>query len=1218
MTDNRKFDINTVSLDGVNLIEASAGTGKTFTISRLYLRLILEKGLDVREILVVTFTEAATKELIDRIRGNLRQAHKLCSQGGKIPGSVLDGLIDDSLPATSLHRYRSLLNRAIVRFDEAAIHTIHGFCRKILNEFSFETSSLFDLELINDQQHLIQEIVDDFQRVRFSETSPVLAVIARGGGLDSDGLMQLANLILRYPTAELLPSVHSESSQALLDNLEAVKSEWTKSEKSIRDILLEDKGLSRSKKNYHPDLLEEVFLKMQRIVAGTLVSVIPEVLEKFAESTLAGSVKKKHEPPTHPFFRLCELFLTLRKRLLVELKRDFIAFLLQELAHRKNGQNLQSFDDLLLSVRDAVRSRESGSQFREIMRRSFSAVLVDEFQDTDPVQYEIFRKLFEGHATLFYIGDPKQAIYSFRGADVHSYFEASSSIDSQNRFTLDTNWRSESGLVDNLNRLFSETEDPFAAGEAIRFGPSQSTSESKGNLEPLYIDGEAPDNLLVWYLQNKEDSGPAKPMNLEEAGRRATNAVVSEVHRLLQLSKQGKARIGDRPLQPSDLAILVLKNDDAASLKDHLITANIPAVITKSGNVFQSEEADEIHKVMLAVAAPTRMVRLNTALATKMLGFNGEAIRSLIEDDQNSGGSEVHVKAFLDYHDIWRNRGFIRMFRQMMSDYQIRENLLSLPGGERRLTNILHLTELIHGESTGNKKGINGLLSWIYGQRFAPEAKEENELRLERDDQAIRISTVFKSKGLEYPIVFCPFMWQRGVSAKPNDLIFHKNGKLFLQIDADSIEDEELELVRIEELSDKLRLLYVALTRARNRCYLVCGKIGARSVNAIDYILNGGYSGIESGFSNFQKAKASFDNEKMRHKADGFAGKTITLDLYENNLQSLYFQQSFADHKDDLNCRTYSGSNPWLRNWGIASYSRFVSGESYRHETVEEKLLLNDETETAATVREPDPDPDSFFTFPRGRVPGTCVHAIFEKIDYTSQSLEEMKPVIAEELIRYNLLNPGEEESGSFVERVLKMIGHVLQVPLGTGFGTTSLSEIGADSKLVEFEFHYPIGKLSPEILSNFFKKNDGMTKVDDKDLSERIAGLGFHAIEGFMHGYIDLIFNSHGRYYIIDWKTNYLGSHYGDYSPERLDPVMKNNFYDLQYYIYIVALNQYLTHRLPHYRYEEHFGGVFYLFVRGIHPDHPGCGVYADLPSKGLIDAFSRMIRTETRQENA
>jgi exodeoxyribonuclease V beta subunit len=1211
MSNRKPLELLSIPLEGVNLIEASAGTGKTHTITQLYLRLILEKELDVRRILVVTFTEAATKELIDRIRKTLQEAYRLCENEKSVQEGLLAELIGSCAGSKTIQEIRSLLNRAIIGFDEAAIHTIHGFCRRILSDYSFETSSLFDTELVSDQQKLIQQIVDDFRRRRFSEAPALFSAIVLKHGLNTAGLLELGGSVLRNPMVRIVPVVDGDASASLLDCLESIISEWKKSRDEIRNILINDGGLSRAKKKYHEDDLSTAIGNMDRIAGGQAIGVIPDTLLKFAQGTLVRSMKKNHAPPEHLFFELCEEFDGFERAYLVQLKQAFVCFLREELALRKKEQNLQSFDDLLLSVWNAILSKTHGNRFQETMREAYPAVLVDEFQDTDPVQYEIFRNLFEKSSILFYIGDPKQAIYSFRGADIYSYFKASSSIDEEKCYSLDTNWRSESGLVESVNNLFSTTANPFAAGDAISFLPSQSTPKSKGNTEPLLVENEDPSSLLTWYLQKEKESDAGKIFNQTDATQCSVNAVTTEIRRLLILAERGEARIGNRPLKPSDIAILVLKNDDAALLKDRLIQFEIPAVVTKSGNVFQSEEADEIHKILLAAAVPTRTSRLNTALSTKLLGFDGNQIQSLIEDEAEAEVYEAHIRNFIEYHELWRNRGFIRMFRRMLSDYQVRKNILALPGGDRKLTNILHLSELIHGESVRNRPGINALLSWYYQQRFSPEGSDENELRLERDDQAVQISTVFKSKGLQYPIVFCPFMWQRGVKQKPRNLSYHQNGDLFLHLDVNSIGGPELEQVRKEEMSDQLRLLYVALTRAQNRCYLVCGKIGPKAVNSLDYILNGGQDESELLIGDFLKNKSGFDDKKMLSRAQGFSGTTLPLTDHLNvsNSELLLQSEPEPDHETHLSCRNSSGKNNLIRDWGIASYSRFVSGESYRHIMAEEKLLLTDEAPDSLFAFEPSFDADSFFSFPRGRVAGTCIHGIFEDLDFTDPTLDTVIPVIRDELARFHL-SESEENTGELVKQVLTMIQRVLNTPMSVNSALINLSEITNDSKLVEFEFYFPMEKVSPERLGHLFDAKGNDQLADHGELSQRIGQLSFHTIEGYMHGFIDLVFEVRGKFYIVDWKTNHLGNKYQDYAPEKLKQVMKAHYYDLQYHIYIIALHKYLENRIPDYQYEEHFGGVIYLFVRGVHPDYPGHGVYTDLPSQKLITSLCRVIK--------
>lgn len=1204
MTSYQPLELLSIPLKGTHLIEASAGTGKTFTISHLYLRLLLEEQLDVRSILVVTFTEAATKELIERIRHNLFEAYQLCHHQSEEEDALLREIInqaEEKLPAQGVSR---LLRQAIIRFDEASIFTIHGFCRRILSDYSFETSILFDTELVSDQSELIQEVVDDFWRIWFSDKPPFLTQLALNNDSGPSGLTDLAGMLLRMPTAVLSPPPDPSSSEKAEIRLEAIKAEWLASRDQIQQILLEDKGLKRDRSSFPEDQLKICFAALDQLVKGEYASQWLDAISRFSQDTINASMKKKHEPPGHPFFENCRAFTNLTKEILVWLKHAFANYLKAELRTRKADRNIQSFDDLLSKVHRVLTEPTRSASLADAVRRMFRAALVDEFQDTDPIQYDIFKTLFMGHHALYMIGDPKQSIYAFRGADLFSYLEAARQVQSAHRFTLETNWRSETGMVSAVNRVFSEIKNPFVLGEAIPFRPVRSTEQSRGNRSILTLQDQQAANLVLWHITPSE----TKPPNKEDAAEWAIDWTVNEIQRLLALSGKGQAKLGDRPLRPADVAILVLKNDDAQRLKDRLSALHIPAVLTKSGNVFHSREAHELHLFLLAVSRLRQSRALNTALATETMGFTAEQIRAFNEDPAALDDYEWHINRFSEYRDLWSGKGFMPMFRKWLADYRIRERLVSYPAGDRKLTNLLHLSELLHQQSIEKEPGINGLIGWLEEQRASERTQEEWELRLERDDEAVQILTVFKSKGLQFPIVFCPFMWQRGAAKVMNAFSYHQNGELLLQIGTHTNGKDGLDQARLEQLSDLMRLFYVALTRAQNRCYLALGRIGKPAANALDYLLAGGKDPTPSIVADLQSEISTLSPDDYLQTARrrlNLPDEIIELVSTEPD-RSMNWQPEEELTEQSLELSLYSRQNRWMKEWGIVSYSGIVAGEDTPYQ--EDELLLADEMpEPVAPAIEK--NEEAFFSFPAGRTAGTCIHHIFEQLDFTQSLTDQTRVMIRQALLRFGILESTDKEPGQepLVVQTGKMIERVLSAPL-LSHPDIRLKDVSSDQKIVELAFHYPISRLSPERLRQLIKEGSADDTGARLDM-ERLEHLSFVPVSGFMHGFIDLVFEQRGKFYILDWKSNQLGQRYADYTPERLEQVMRSHFYDLQYLIYSVALDQFLRSRLPDYSYETHFGGVFYLFVRGVDPGFAGNGIFFDLPSENLIRSLSKML---------
>lgn len=1205
MRDYKPLDPVTVSLEGTSLIEASAGTGKTFTIAHLYLRLLLERELAPANILVVTFTEAATKELRDRIRKNLSAALAVLQDMSAGDDPILQGILSRYCGANSPERAASLLRKALINFDEAAIFTIHGFCRRMLSDNSFESSLLFDTELVPDQQEIIQEIVDDFWRSSFSDRDPLLGAAAEKTGITIPVLAALAGEALRKPFLKLVPEADPASPDRLALLFGKLRTEWEKAAGEIKSILYADPGLSRAADKYHEEHLDELIENLETALFRAPAAANLKCINLFATGAITANTRKKFQPPRHPFFDICEEFVGQERNAAVNIKQEFFTYLKNELYKRKRQRNIQSFDDLLLDLLTSLRS-PAGKALAATIRKNFTAALIDEFQDTDPVQYEIFDILFNkvGGHSLFLIGDPKQSIYGFRGADIFSYIAAAAKTSPQKKYTLTTNWRAATGFVEAVNRLFTGVRNPFVLGDAVSYYRVAAAPGSKGNQKPLRIGDDAAASLRLWFLKQEDAAASGRKLsNREDAVAFAVDAVVREIARILALASRGRATIGDRPVQPSDFAILVLRNEDALRFVEPLRSLNIPAVLAKTGSIFHTPEAQDIERVLHAVAAPRRISALNAALATDLIGCDAGQIRGFVEDEEKLGEYEAHLENFITYNELWAARGFSRMFRAFLAQYRVRENLLRLPGGERRLTNVLHIAELLHEISREQHLGPAGLLSLLARQRDSSLLQEEHELRLERDDEAVQILTVFRSKGLQYPIVFCPFMWQRGAEQKQGNIIFHDKDQVCLDIGSGGQQAARLRAGQ-ELLSELVRLLYVGMTRAQNRCYLACGRIGRFSATALDYLFSGGAAPDEDILNAVKEAMAALSEDGLYKNIAAFAdtaSEEIRLEAPRLPEQPVYSPPRAELPQVDA-CRPFA-EGIISRDWGIASYSLLTAREHRMPAGPEEKVIKQDEPPGPEQALEGKKAED-FFAFPRGTAAGSCIHSIFESLDFANRDAAARAALVSRCLRQYGL----HEAAGPCdpVAAVHNMLERVLSAPLLAGRPDFTLGGITRQQRLPELGFFYPLKKITPEKLSAVFEKH--APDFFRQTLPQRIAGLDFRQVEGFMQGFIDLVFTHNGKYYLLDWKTNHLGNTYADYAPARLQAAMEDFCYPLQYGLYTVALHKYLQARISDYSYDKYFGGVLYLFVRGVNPEIPGSGIFHDLPGRELVETLCKL----------
>jgi len=1069
-----RFDLLQTPLAGRNLIEASAGTGKTFTIAGIYLRLVLELRLPVSGILVVTFTEAATKELRERIRKRLKEAEAAFEQG-ESGDPLLAGLL---LRIPDHAEARRQLAVAVRSFDEAAIFTIHGFCQRTLQENPFESGSLCNTELLTDQGSILSEIAQDYWRIN-----------CYGAPLER---IEAANAA-RLSPASLL-------------------------------------GMAR------------------RIGGDPFASVIPD-------------------QPAEP----CDT-----EQWLLGLQRGFFDYLAAELPGRKRLKNVRSFDDLLLDLHAAL--ARPGSTLPGLIRERYRAALIDEFQDTDPTQFAIFDTIFPAahQAPFFLIGDPKQAIYSFRGADIFAYMGAAR--DTELCHTLLENWRSEPSLIHGVNTLFSSHDCPFCF-EEIPFSPVDAAAKERTLLTE---DGGGTAPLKLWFAPRRE---PGKPINKGEAWELLPETVAAEISRLLRDGAGGKLKIGERGVKPGDIAVLVRANRQAKLMQRALTRRGIPSVLCSAGNLFDSEEAAELLTVLSAVAEPGHEALLRGALATDLAGVSGPELARLRGDE--SGWEQV-LEEFRSYHEVWGASGCLAMTLRFLERRQVRGRLLSAPLGERRLTNLLHLVETIHQAQVKGHLGMEGVLAWLACRISEEHKSEEHEIRLETDEAAVQLVTIHKSKGLEYPIVFLPFCWAE-YAGKDQTALFHdEKGRVVLDIGSSELPAHQ-ELARRESLAESLRLLYVALTRGKHRSYLVWGAFKDAGESALNYLLHPGSEAVKGQLALSDEAML----EELGRLADSSDGAIELLPMPGVDLLPYHPD---APEATSFDFRRFQGSI--ARDWRVASFTSLSSRPHYAAE-----LPDRDEGSRYEQAEPSGDEPAGIFAFPRGAKAGIFLHEIFERLDFTAPE-KALQPLVEKLLDEHNF-------EPHWCNAVCSMVRSVLRAPLGeNGF---HLGQIGLERRFTELEFFFPLAHLTPERLRGVAARCGG--EAFPVDMAGLFSRLCFTPVEGMLRGFMDLVVEQGGRFYILDWKSNHLGNSAADYGAPGMRREMEHSFYPLQYLLYTVALDNYLRLRIPGYDYDTHFGGIFYLFLRGV--DGTGNGVFADRPPKRFVEELSEALLGGVRGGN-
>ncbi|HHS9840153.1 TPA: exodeoxyribonuclease V subunit beta [Klebsiella pneumoniae] len=1176
MTDTAEsLDPLRLPLIGERLIEASAGTGKTFTIAALYLRLLLGLGgeaaypraISVEELLVVTFTEAATEELRGRIRSNIHELRIACLRGesdNPLYSALLAEIADkDDAAKTLLLAERQM--------DEAAVFTIHGFCQRMLSLNAFESGMLFEQQLIEDESRLRYQACADFwRRYCYPLTRDIAAVIHDVWKGPRDLLKSLDRWLqgeapqLKSPPApnETLAERH----QQIIARIDSLKQQWREQVGEIEGVL-ENSGLDRRKFNRgnQGKWMEKVNAWAQE---ETLSYQLPDALEKFAQSFLLERTKAGGEPPVHPLFSAVESLLASSLTLTDLVLARAMVEIRDAVAREKRRRGELGFDDMLSRLDEALRG-DSGETLASAIRQRFPVAMIDEFQDTDPQQYRIFRRIWrrQPETALLLIGDPKQAIYAFRGADIFTYMKARGDVAAH--YTLDTNWRSSPGMVGSVNRLFSLSDNPFMFHE-IPFLPVKAAAKNKGLR--FTVDAADVPAMNVWLM-------PGDTVGSGDYQTFMAQLCATQIRDWLSAGQRGRALLWrgetSRPVQASDITVLVRNRLEAAQVREALQTLGIPSVyLSNRDSVFETLEAQELLWLLQAVLAPERENTLRSALATSMFGLTALDIENLNQDEQ---AWDALVEEFSEYRQIWRQRGVMPMLRALMTARHIAENLLATRGGERRLTDILHISELLQ-EAASQLESEHALVRWLAQHIAEPDSNAASQqMRLESDKHLVQIVTIHKSKGLEYPLVWLPFI----ARFRKQDQAFYHDRETFAAVLDLGQDEASLELAEAERLAEDLRLLYVALTRAVWHCSLGVAPLSSRKSGNSDFHL--------SALGRLLQAGEAMDAAGLAARLADFCHGDIALQI-PGELDLTPWQAPAATIPR-LSARELQ--RRIADDWRVTSYSGLQQHGFSGGQDLLPRLDV-DAAGVGEVVEEPQLTPHQF---PRGAAPGTFLHSLFEELDFTQPVPEGW---MAEKLQLSGF-------DAQWAPVLTDWLGGVLKTRLPGP--DIALNQLAARDKQVEMAFYLPIAQLlTAERLDALIRQYD--------PLSADTPPLDFRQVRGMLKGFIDLVFRHEGRYYLLDYKSNWLGEDREAYTRPAMEQAMRAHRYDLQYQLYSLALHRYLRHRLADYDYDRHFGGVIYLFLRGMDGQEGGQGIFTTRPVRPLIDGLDQLFAGETQEE--
>ena len=1195
------FSLMDFKLEGSNLIEASAGTGKTYTISALFLRLILEKGLKVNEVLVVTFTRAATAELKQRLRNALVMAQRY-NQTKACSDATLQALFEKALAVCGEDAFASRVSTALRAFDEAAIFTIHGFCQRAIKSNALLANSAFELELSANADEIYEAVIYDYWRQH---------------------ILNDEKLAKALQAMKMLPDADEQSS------FQKPKNVW----KDALKQALRSEGIPVEWHSFSEPLGDEDIERIHEIFAGsamkTYLSSLHTIQEQngfharnigskahcFTDAQAAWLAAKPDEPIAEEAIRLTgqsgpELFKFKKSFALPLIPNE--CFELEDLYQRastsylskamvalkafyevapelyrqkQKAMGVTTFDDMLYTLYDALHA-PNGYDLATSLCGQYRAALIDEFQDTDAIQYGIFRQIFmKAHAKdsfVCFVGDPKQSIYRFRGADIQTYLTARDDIGEQKRFTLEKNYRSTADLIETVNRLFaSDTsfgEDRNIVYESVRCGNDKKTGLKRGSQEMKAL-------AVVTSCDEIKDQSA-----FDHVARTIVDYLSDET-----LTIDG-ARV-----EAKDIAILLRSQTEISAMQKQLQRYGVQSRVVSKERIYDSDDAYEVEAILRAALNPRDLKAVKTALATRIIGCDAMTVyRVGVDEVAVSDSRQTYsywLALFQSYRDAWEARGAGYLLSRVMQEHQTVKLFLTESDGARRLTNLYHLLECLYDMSVEYR--LPEALMENFGKMTQAVIDLEDEspeaLRMESDDNIVVIMTYHRSKGLEFPIVFMPCVYKLSTTESVNrfgtfEEYVDSNGIKRISVmqtrkpKASGLHHSNEASLQTQFLAEQLRLFYVAVTRASRRLEIV-----DESKNGVltQYLIN---------------------HEWERFVEAGLAEPVVlTTDV---NCPPL--SREVEDERALLELPMPAREHAWA----MTSYSQMINRIDREKDHHDEVITPIKNTDVVQALAELGIDEDDLLFFPRGAEAGEALHEILETIDFTDRSKHDA--VIEQTIERYF---PNDESAVHYRTQAKRMIEALLNVDLGDGW---MLKDIDRSARVSELEFLLSMrsANVGARLIERIRREDRPGYRFAMADIDHDT-----HRLEGYLKGFMDLVVEVKGRYYILDWKSNFLsvsmpkecGDSLNDfliqnYSPEAMAQAIQSHGYALQYLLYTVALHRLLKVRLgERYDYDRHFGGVFYLFVRGVRTDlmvqQMPCGVWSDRPSRGLIEDLDAIL---------
>ncbi|MEW6996943.1 exodeoxyribonuclease V subunit beta [Colwelliaceae bacterium BS250] len=1267
----------TLPLTGRHLIEASAGTGKTFNITRIYLRMLLERKISVENILVMTFTKAATEEIRGRIDEFLREA---LTNWQAYCGDESNSYFYHLGKVIAYSDAKILIKSALTNLDEAAIFTIHGFCKRVLSQQAFASGMNFNATMEVDDNDVVLEACQDHYRI-----------LALGD------ISQYQLFVEHWPTPE---SFLSSFKSILYDDVLPIFADKKTLEQNLQQLA---KQSEQDLHQYEALIYEQLIDTKKGKARDTRIAEFEQLIHfvkqlKMPEQNITDLLSQspdfkfiaanrlpKGEAKADAKLKLIAAFKTvtaLHKQIKTygnallrsdafSLVLDAVKSIKSRVSIKKKQLNMLNFDDLISQLEYALSAQNESLSLTNTLITQYPVALIDEFQDTDPKQFSILKHLYFTDATehhtsthtaantiddtvdesadvsehksadtstsaLYLIGDPKQAIYGFRGGDIFTYLAAGQQVDQQ--WVMDTNWRSSTNMIAAYNHLFygnnlaDTAKDVFGFG--INYQPVKAsvTADNECLVDDSdfkamqFIDFDAPEQFQSRGVIKSDFRAVMADWTAVEVARLLQSATLQQKQKTTTEQPTKDQATNEQPvthkaIKAGDIAILVRDGKEANTIKDALNALNISCVYqSQRSNLFLSDIAFEFINVLNAIINHEDDRAFVAALSGPYFAYDPQRLYELQYDELQW---ERIRSQFNSLKDTWFKRGFMAMALRILHDYYPGSSTGSTNtesadsehhsstdnNKERELTNIIHLFELLQTASQRLKQPQE-LLAFLQQQCVNP-ASGEAELRLESDADLVQIITQHGSKGLEYPIVFIPFVSRHknpskfGVQHKQVLRYHDEQGVLQIHLSDDDVHRSAMAQ---EGYAEDIRLLYVAITRAKHRCYLGYCDFQESHLSPVGQTL-----GLSKG-QPFSDAIATLN---------GFCPQAIgLLTLCDDEFSG----EQVADPKALTEHAPAAFKGIIERDWWLSSFSALTRNVRHKGRIAPDRDLSDDKHLTALkkdVIR---------FAFVKGAKTGNLLHDVFERTDFAAPDWPKNA--------YHSLIKFGQLPQGFEPEDVYAWFDDCLLAKLNSN-GLT-LAQLPVKQTLKESEFYFPMDNVNLNALKNIlntFRKSLNIPSQQLNSVSHELPAFGY--MKGMMHGFIDLIFcddiisteitgsdtsnsqQSHhaSKYYVCDYKSSHLGNHFNDYSAENLSLHIIENFYDLQFLIYSLALHRYLQRRIADYSFERDFGGVYYLYLRGMSENNDNFqGIFYHALSAQLLtdldNAFSGVSNTKSTKK--